>query len=86
MNSEKQAIVQLFKENEKLFYDPYDPDRLERKILQKIDIYEEDMDLYDYDILVDDLEQLSREDLSASEKEIVRDLAKKVDAYLQNRK
>jgi len=85
MSSEKQTIVQLFKENEKLFSDPYDPDRLERKILQRIDNYEEDMDLYDFDILVDDLEQLSREDLSDSEKEIVRDLAKKVDTYLNNR-
>ena len=85
MSSEKQTIVQLFKENEKLFSDPYDPDRLERKILQRIDHYEEDMDLYDFDILVDDLEQLSREDLSDSEKEIVRDLAKKVDTYLNNR-
>jgi hypothetical protein len=85
MSSEKQTIVQLFKENEKLFSDPYDPDRLERKILQRIDNYEEDMDLYDFDILVDDFEQLSREDLSDSEKEIVRDLAKKVDTYLNNR-
>lgn len=85
MSSEKQTIVQLFKENEKLFSDPYDPDRLERKILQRIDNYEEDMDLYDFDIFVDDLEQLSREDLSDSEKEIVRDLAKKVDTYLNNR-
>ena len=46
-------IVSFIKDNTGLFYDPYDPDRLEKKVFRRIDLYEEDRDLYEFEILED---------------------------------
>ena len=75
-------IVELFVKNAHLFDDDYDPDRVERKILRYIQMYREDIDLYDFNVWYDDLEQLAKEDLSASQMTIVHNIAKEVDKYL----
>ncbi len=84
MNADKQLIVSFIKDNANLFYDHYDPDRLEKKVLRRIELYEEDRDLYEFEIFEDELRQLSREDLNDSEKEIVRSIAIMVDLYLKS--
>lgn len=76
------AIVELFVKNAELFEDEYDPDRIERKILRHIKMYKEDLDLYDFDILNDRLEQLAKDDLSAAQMRMVHSIAKEVDRYL----
>ena len=75
-------IVELFGKNADLFEDEYDPDRLERKILRYIQIYKEDMDLYDFDEWNDRLEQLAKDGLSGSQMTIIHNIAKEVDRYL----
>ena len=75
-------IVELFVKNAHLFDDDYDPDRVERKILRYIQMYREDIDLYDFNVWYDDLEQLAKDDLSASQMTIVHNIAKEVDKYL----
>jgi len=75
-------IVELFVKNAHFFDDDYDPDRVERKILRYIQMYREDIDLYDFNVWYDDLEQLAKDDLSASQMTIVHNIAKEVDKYL----
>ena len=81
----KQEIIHLIEKNSSLFYDPYGENQI-NKILKRIDIYEDDMDLYDFDIFVDDLEQLAGEDLDESQKETLRKIASVVDVYLRTLK
>lgn len=75
-------IVELFVKNADLFEDDYDSDRIERKILRHIQMYKEDMSLYDSDDWKDRLEQLAKEDLSYSQMRVVHSIATEVDRYL----
>lgn len=76
------GIIDLCVDNAELFEDQWDPDRLDRKILKVIHLWKEDPDLYDYDILVDDLEQLAIEDRTPNQEAALRTLIKMVDEYI----
>lgn len=77
-------LVQSFITYADLFEDPYDPDRLDRKILRRIDEYQNDMDFYDADTFAADIEGLAKENLTDEERDTVHYLIKKVNNYLKN--
>lgn len=76
-------LVQSFIVYADLFKDPHDPDRIDRKILKRIDMYQNDMDLYDEDVFSSDIEQMARENLTDAERKTIHKLIKKVDNYLK---
>ena len=77
-------MVDLFVDNAEIFEDQWDPDRLDRKILGMIRLMKDDTSLYDYDILVDDFEQLAIENRTASQETTLRKMIKMVDEYMRD--
>lgn len=75
-------IVDLCVDNAKLFEDQWDSGRLDRKILKVIRLWKDDPDMYDFEIMVEDFEDLAIEDRTASQEAALRTLIKMVDEYI----